>query len=232
MTGGRGLPRPWGETLLLPLVPTATVAMRRRQLEMRLQQVPDHPHPSLELEQYPTPPVVAGELLYEALGAGHIEGRSVTDLGSGTGVLALGAALLGASEVVGVEVDEGAASVADSVAQQWGLAVDFVVCDVRGWSERCQTVVMNPPFGAQRRHADRPFVETALAIAPVVYSLHNGASVPFLRTLAKALRAELTLERPLPLTLDHRFPHHRQQRVAVPVVLLRWQRQQEPEDPS
>ena len=37
---------------------------------------------------------------------GDIEGKVVCDLGSGTGVLAIGASLLGAASVKGVEIDE------------------------------------------------------------------------------------------------------------------------------
>ena len=44
------------------------------------------------------------------------------------------------------------------------------------------TVVMNPPFGAQKKHADRPFIDLALVLAPVTYGIFNAGSAPFVRT--------------------------------------------------
>jgi len=38
---------------------------------------------------------------------------------------------------------------------------------------RFDAVVQNPPFGVQKRTADRRFLEKALSVADVVYSLHN-----------------------------------------------------------
>ena len=35
------------------------------------------------------------------------------------------------------------------------------------------TVLQNPPFGVQKRTADRRFLEKALKVADAVYSLHN-----------------------------------------------------------
>jgi putative methylase len=38
---------------------------------------------------------------------------------------------------------------------------------------RFDTVLQNPPFGVQKRAADRKFLEKALEIGEMVYSLHN-----------------------------------------------------------
>ena len=43
----------------------------------------------------------------------------------------------------------------------------------------CDTVVMNPPFGAQKVHADGPIIDCALAIASVTYGIFNAGSTPF-----------------------------------------------------
>ena len=92
--------------------------MRLRQSEIALQGLAGFPSPRPALEQYPTPAPLAARLLFLASGHGDIEHRAVLDLGSGTGVLACGAALLGASEVTGVETDPGAIAVAQANAEQ------------------------------------------------------------------------------------------------------------------
>ncbi len=198
--------------------------MRRKELERRLSMVPAHPAPSAALEQYGTTALVAADLLYEALVQGDIADRVVVDLGCGTGILAIGAKLLGAREAIGIDTDATAIAVAHSAAGGLGVTVDFIVGDIGELHERVDCVVMNPPFGSQRRHADRPFIETALRLAPVVYSLHNGATLPFLQSMAKALKTELTVVGRLTLPLPRQFPHHRKAVVEQAVVLLRWRR--------
>ena len=65
--------------------------MKLKQLEMTLQRLAGFSRPRAALEQYQTPAPLAARLLYHALMKGDIGGKSVCDLGSGTGVLAIGA---------------------------------------------------------------------------------------------------------------------------------------------
>ena len=158
--------------------------MKLKQLEMALQRLAGFPRPKAALEQYMTPAPLAARLLYHALMKGDIAGKRVVDLGCGTGVLAIGAALLGAASVTGADIDEGALAVARENAALPGAEAGFLALDLRegGCRERigpADTVVMNPPFGAQKAHADRPFIDCALAIAPVTYGIFNAGSLPF-----------------------------------------------------
>src|SRR5436309_2474941 len=100
------------------------ISMRQHELERALSRIPPHPKPRADLEQYATPADVAAPLLFEALALGDIEGKHVVDLGAGTGVLAIGAALLGAREIVGVELDEAAAAVAREQAARLGARAE------------------------------------------------------------------------------------------------------------
>jgi putative methylase len=79
---------------------------------------------------------------------------------------------------------------------------------------------MNPPFGAQRRHADRPFWTSAFATArSAIYAFALADSRTFIeaRAVERASRIEAT--RPVPWDLPAVFPHHRKRRVALPVDL-------------
>src|SRR5512146_3241520 len=67
--------------------------MKKRKLEMLLEQVKGFERPDISREQYATPAAVAAELLYFAFMNHDLEG-SVIDLGCGTGMLAIGASLL------------------------------------------------------------------------------------------------------------------------------------------
>jgi putative methylase len=49
-----------------------------------------------------------------------------------------------------------------------------------------KTVVMNPPFGAQKASAgDRAFLQKAVQIADVVYTIHNLGSEGFIRRIVE-----------------------------------------------
>jgi len=74
-------------------------------LAQRLGVVAGFEDPQVGLEQYPTPPDLAAHLIHVADLQGDVEGQRVIDLGTGTGMLALGAALRGPASVVGIDVD-------------------------------------------------------------------------------------------------------------------------------
>jgi len=129
---------------------------------------------------------------------------------------------------VGLELDPAALAVAGRNAARLGAGVEFVRGDVRdreviGGLGSFDTVVMNPPFGAQDPHADRPFIDAALGLAPVVYGIFNAGSLPFLEAY---IREQATLEfgirRTLPLKRTQ--PFHRQDVVEIEVEVVRMRR--------
>ena len=194
--------------------------MRRSELIRRLDRVPAFPDPRPELEQVRTPPEAAAEMLWAALGAGELEGRAVADLGCGTGVLALGAALLGARSVEGWDVDARALALGRDTAQEWGVEVRFVERSVEPPGPVAETILMNPPFGAQRAQADRPFWEAALGgTASAVYAFALADSRSFIERQAVAHSARLDERRPIDWTLPATFRHHRRRNVPLKVDL-------------
>ena len=74
--------------------------MKLRHLEMALQRCKGFEKPRAAWEQYQTPTPLAARLLYDAFLHGDIEQKTVMDLGCGTGILAIGAALLGAKKII------------------------------------------------------------------------------------------------------------------------------------
>jgi putative methylase len=163
--------------------------MKKKQLEMQLERLSGFSNPSPDKEQYATPASVAADLLY--LAYLHKDLESVCDLGCGTGVLAIGSALLGA-KAVGVEIDPRALKTARENAANLGVEVDFIRGDVNNLSLRgIKTVVMNPPFGAQKASAgDGAFLLKAVEIADVVYSIHNLGSEGFIRRIVEPYTIE------------------------------------------
>ncbi len=118
-----------------------------------------------------------------------IVGRSILDLGCGTGRLALGALYLGAKEVVGIDIDRSAINTASINSKKTDLAnrVQWVLGDISAVVGRFDTVLQNPPFGVQAREADRAFLVKALEVGNSIYSLHNHPEVD--ARLIKQLKA-------------------------------------------
>ena len=171
------------------------------------------------MEQYPTPPGIAAEVIHFAHGRGDVAGRSVVDLGCGNGVLAIAARLSGAVRVLGVDVDPASIEVARRNAERAEVEVEWILADVHSVHEPFDTVVMNPPFGAQTRHADRPFLDAAMAVGRVVYTFLNPKSEEFVRRRIEAIGGHITDRLEYGFPISHMFPFHRHE-VRVQDALL------------
>jgi putative methylase len=164
--------------------------IRKLDLQLFLSKIAPQPAPRARLEQYTISESIASTMLYIAAYANNdIIGKTVLDLGCGTGRLALGASYLGAQEVVGIDIDQRAIKAAVENSRKAGLAgkVQWVIGDIRAIVGRFDTVLQNPPFGVQTREADRAFLVKALELGNSVYSLHNHPETD--KRLIKQLKA-------------------------------------------
>ncbi|WP_299233175.1 METTL5 family protein [Natronomonas sp.] len=200
----------------------------RRRLAQELAVVAGFEDPRAPLEQYHTPPDLAAHIVHVADLQADIEGRTVLDLGCGTGMLALGAALRGPDRVVGLDVDPAPLSTAAENERRVGAITD--VSWVRGDAtaapfapkERA-TVLMNPPFGAQSGNegADRGFLETASRIASVSYSVHNAGSESFVESFAADNGGTVTHSFAAEFDLPRQFDHHTAERRSIDTEVFR-----------
>ena len=164
--------------------------IRKLDLERFLSTVAPQPNPQVHLEQYTLSEHIAANMLYIAAYVNDdIVGKSVLDLGCGTGRLALGASYLGAKEVVGVDIDRSAIKTAHKNSSKAGLAngVQLINGDISTIVGKFYTVLQNPPFGVQTREADRAFLVKALEVGNSIYSFHNHPE--FNTRLIKQLKA-------------------------------------------
>ncbi|MEM2117412.1 MAG: METTL5 family protein [Candidatus Bathyarchaeia archaeon] len=196
--------------------------IRKLDLEMLLSQVKPHPSPKPSLEQYTIPADVAATILYMATYTyNDIIGKSVLDLGCGTGRLALGAAFLGAKQVVGVDLDKTAIKVAYENARQASLRekVEWIIADIDAIRGNFDTILQNPPYGVQRQHADRKFLEKALKTGKIIYSLHKSAQKD--KALIKRLkRNKVALEPVAPNSFLEKFIEEHDGRIKAVYAML------------
>jgi len=200
----------------------------KRALEQQLTVVGGFENPQAPLEQYHTPPDLAAHIVHTADLQGDIEDRLVVDLGCGTGMLALGAALRGPDRVVGVDIDPAPLETARRNERRVGskTGVSWVLGDATRAPLRPDepaTVVMNPPFGAQsgNEHADRAFLETAARVATVSYSVHNAGSEEFVESFCEDAGGEVTHVFAAELDLPRQFEFHDSDREVVDVEVYR-----------
>ncbi len=148
----------------------------KSELTRTLSKVEGFENPKISLEQYLTPPEMAADILHTAYMNQDLEGRKVADFGTGTGILAIGAALLGA-EVKAFDKDSDALENAERNAEKLGVRqeIEFAEGDVEKVNESFDTVVMNPPFSV---HSDSgiAFLRKAVSCSNAVYTVSHPGS--------------------------------------------------------
>jgi len=203
-------------------VSSLKISVRKRDLEIALQAIAPHPNPKVHLEQYTTPADIAADILFSACYTYEdIRGKSVLDLGTGTGRLAIGAAILGAEQVVGIDVDAATVQSALSDSKRMQLKVDWVVGDIESVQDPFDTVIMNPPFGTKQEHADIRFLRVALKVGKVIYSIHKSTTHSFISRWLKDAGAESEILMTTKMLIPHQYNFHHKRRHVVVVDVLR-----------
>ncbi|XP_058127067.1 rRNA N6-adenosine-methyltransferase METTL5 [Anopheles ziemanni] len=207
--------------------------MKRKQLEEFLQSVDDFSSPKVKHEQYMTPPHIASHLLYTIqMQHADLEEKVVLDLGSGSGMLSIGAALLGANYVIGIEIDPDAIENFRSNYEEFEMCnVDCVQADVLRLGEMCgprtfDTVLMNPPFGTKQNSGiDMAFLRVGLDLSrTAVYSLHKTSTREHIKKKCREWqlpRSDVIAE--LRYNLPQTYKFHKKTSVDVAVDLWRFE---------
>ncbi|MFB6114410.1 MAG: METTL5 family protein [Halodesulfurarchaeum sp.] len=199
----------------------------KRQLEQRLSDVADFRDPSAALEQYRTPAAIAAHLLTLADLYDDVEDRTVVDFGSGTGMLAIGAAFLAPDRVIGLEIDTSALEVAKQNEARITppLDIDWIVADATRVPicSPSVTAVSNPPFGAHsdNRNADRRFLEAISDVATVSYTIHNEGSREFVESFADDHGGTVTHAFQAEFSLPRQFYFHASERRTIQAEVFR-----------
>jgi len=200
--------------------------VRKIDLEKAISKIEPHPTPKAYLEQYTIPPVIAAEILYIATYIyDDVINKTVVDLGCGTGRLAIGATLLGARETLGVDVDKVAVNAARKNAERMNVKrkTHWITADIDVVRGTFNTVLQNPPFGVQRRRADRKFIKKSLELGRTVYSLHKGgeSNREFIKRFIERCGGKVTGMFPMKMDIPRLFEFHMKRRHTVQVDLYR-----------
>lgn len=193
--------------------------IKRKDLEMFLSNLEGIPSPKLHLEQYPTPARVAANMLWNA-GVDHndIYEKNVLDLGCGTGTLTIGAAYLGASKAIGIDIDFETIQIAKKNSEalditekcEW-LCINVEDCELKG----IDTIIMNPPFGMRKESIsrDRLFIEIALTLTNIIYTIipYADKTRDFFKEHCKELGAEIDQIFQMDFEIKRQFEFHKKE---------------------
>ena len=184
--------------------------------------------PKIKQEQYLMDSEVGASALWNANLLKDIKGKVIADLGCGTGVLGIGALLLGAKYVFFIDSDEKSLETAkDNVlkvkSESYRLGKSSFICkDVGTLEIKVDVVLQNPPFGTKVRHTDIVFLEKAMKIAPIVYSFHKSESKAFLHRFSFKNNADITHIWDFKFPLKATFSFHRRQIHRINVSCFRF----------
>ena len=128
--------------------------MNKKELAMLLAKIRSFEKPKAEYEQYQTPSELAANALWQVYMDGNVVGKTITDLGSGTGIFGIGALILEAKRVIFVDADKDALKTAkenkkyieESLRKRFNA--NFVNRDIIRYKGKSDVLIQNPPFGA------------------------------------------------------------------------------------
>lgn len=211
--------------------------MKLKELEGYLQQVEGFDQPKLHLEQYITSGHIASHMLFSMDQTyDDIENNIVADFGCGCGVLSIGAGMLGAGQVIGIDIDQDALDIAQENISSFELEseIDLINCNLASGGENrvldylasrktIDTVIMNPPFGTKdNKGIDLLFLKNAIDISQgAVYSLHKTTTRNFISKKVDEWGCSFEVLAELRYDLPKTYKFHKKQSLDVYVDFIR-----------
>ena len=165
--------------------------MKLKNIISELESLETFSSPKDYLEQYQTPPSVAGEMIHYISNNYNLNNYSIADLGCGTGILGISAALCGCKNVFFFFFYEEALDIAKNNIEKLELEdnIQIIQMDVNQLrncnklNKYFDLVITNPPFGIRSENgADIEFLKTASYICNnTIFSLHKFSTINFLK---------------------------------------------------
>lgn len=206
------------------------MVLSKKEVEILISRLQGFEKPKIKLEQYETLSDLAAYIVYKAVD--DIYNKRVIDLGCGTGILSFVSYLFGSSFVLGVDIDLSAIKTAREnklfleKTLNLKLDVNFIVCDVNNYcsKKRFDVCVMNPPFGVQKKFADRIFLKKAFEISDVIWTIFNYSSEPFVKKFSQENGFSVSHIESIEIPTRAKYPFHKSRIKRIPADLYRIER--------
>ena len=210
------------------------ITIKKKDLISLIQSTASFLNPKIDLEQYCIDAISAADIVYFAgFEFNDLFNSIIVDLGSGTGRLSLASSFFNPIKVIGIDIDWQAIQIfKENISQlkliekvypicmdvsDFTLNKDFLLSDVQ------ITTIMNPPFGVQRKAADRAFLTSAFTYSDVIYSIHldHQEVFKFISKFVKKNGWEISYSFPFQMRLERSFPFHSKKMKEINVRIYR-----------
>lgn len=195
----------------------------KSRLAIGLSKLREFQSPKMMEEQHCTDSETAAEMLWNAYMLGDVKGKTMADLGCGTGILGIGALMLGARKTDFVEKDKEAIRILEENLKGMGKS-KIIHADIKDYNGKADVVVQNPPFGTKKEHADREFLKKAFQTAPVVYSIHKSSTAGFVEAFCSDSGFEITHRQKVAMPLKRTQSFHLKNMHRIEATVFRMQR--------
>jgi putative methylase len=190
----------------------------KKQVAIALSKLKTFDKSKIKLEQYTTDSEIASVVLWDAFMQGVIEEKVVADLGCGTGILGIGALLLGAKKVLFVDVDKDALIILETNLKDLELDnFEIIHTDVSEFNAKVDLVLQNPPFGTKQKHADKKFLEKAFSVSEVVFSFHKSSTKQFVKAISNDFKFNIAKEFEFDFPLKNTMKIHKKKMEKIKV---------------
>ena len=210
------------------------ITIRKKDLISIIHNIESFVNPKIELEQYTIDAVCAVDIIFFAgFEFDDIQNKIIFDLGCGTGRLSIASAFLKAHTILSVDLDIDALDILKENISLLGLEniifplcckienLEFIKKNISANTRI--TAIMNPPFGVQKKHADRFFLKKAFSISDVIYSIHMRSEKVqrFVKNYAEQHHWQIDYILPYNMVLEKAFPFHTKLRKKINVDVYR-----------
>lgn len=200
----------------------------KKHLQMILEELETFREPDFKLEQYQIDSLAASDILFIAgLSYNDIKDKIIIDLGCGTGILSIGAVLLGAKKVYAIDIDKKALEIGEKNAKKLEITnkIKWIESDIEKFNNKGDTVLQNPPFGIRSyRHADLNFLKKAISLADVCYSIHKASEKNrnfFQHYVSQFLNLTISNIIPLKINIPQVYDFHKKRKIEINIDLYR-----------
>ena len=213
--------------------------LSKKELISIIQSTESFSSPKIELEQYCIDAVCAVDIIYYAgFEYDDINKAFIVDLGAGTGRLSIASAFFKASYVLSIDIDIPALEILKKNILYLDLNhIVFPICADIEYFEISRkflpknmkiTTIMNPPFGVQKKFADRVFLGRSFDFSDVVYSIHleNPKVHRFISNYINQYNWKIDNVFPFTMVLERSFPFHTQKTKKINVQVYRFIKRQ------
>jgi putative methylase len=203
------------------------MGLSKKQLAIILSKLKVFEKPRVRFEQYPTDSNVAADLLWNMMLLGDTLDKKIIDLGSGTGILSIGALFCGAKQITGYEIDQKAIDIAKenyrTVQEEFEFPgkIEFKKGDVLEIIDKSDIVIQNPPFGTRDKHIDKEFLTKAIYTGNITYSLHKSTTIDYLKDFIVKKGAKVSHSWRYQFPLKQTLEQHRRKIQIIDVTALR-----------